>query len=139
MAHQSDHIIEPAEPLVSDTAAPRSTGGESVLGLVTTLAHGKKTIAKFTIVGTLLAVVISLILPVRYTGTTAILPPQQSQSSLANLMEGQMGMLAGLGKELGLKSGVDLYTAMLGSESVQNGVIRRFKLMDLYHEKTMTD
>jgi tyrosine-protein kinase Etk/Wzc len=139
MAHQSDHIIEPAESLISDTAAARSTGGESVLGLVTTLAHGKKTIAKFTIVGTLLAVVISLILPIRYTGTTAILPPQQNQSSLANLMEGQMGMLAGLGKDLGLKSGVDLYTAMLSSESVQDGVIRRFKLMDLYHEKTMTD
>jgi uncharacterized protein involved in exopolysaccharide biosynthesis len=111
---------------------------EGALELITSLVQRKNTIAKFTIVGTLLAAVISLLLPVRYSSTTVILPPQQGQS-LASLMVGQLGALAGLGKEIGLKSGVDLYAAMLASESVETGVVRQFKLMDVYHKKYMTD
>ncbi len=138
MPHESDHIVEPAEQMVSESATQRSNGNDGVLELFTVLARRKRTLARFTIVGTLLAVVMSLILPVRYTGTTVILPPQQSQS-LSNLMVGQIGMLAGLGRDFGLKSTVDLYAAMLQSESVQDALIRQFRLMGLYKVKTMAD
>ncbi len=138
MVRGSDKIIDPAEPLLGEPASVRSKGDVNLLKLLTTLAGRKKTIARFTIAVTLLTVVISLVLPVRYAGTTVILPPQQGQS-LANLMMGQLGALAGLGRELGVKSNIELYAAMLRSESVQYGLVRQFKLMELYHSKTMLD
>jgi uncharacterized protein involved in exopolysaccharide biosynthesis len=136
MAHERDHIFDPTEPIVSESI----TGGSSgrLLELATTLCRRKNTVAKFTILGTLIAVIVSLLLPVRYTGTTVILPPQQGQS-LANMVMGQLGALDGLGKDLGMKSPVDLYTAMLKSESVQNGLIEKFNLKALYRKKTMMD
>jgi uncharacterized protein involved in exopolysaccharide biosynthesis len=136
MAHESDHMVESAEQIVSESVPRRSKEDLDFIELATTLARRKNTIAKFTIVGTLLAVVISLMLQVKYTGTTVILPPQQSQS-FSSMVLGQVGMLAGLGRELGLKSTIDLYIAMLRSESVQNGLIQQFNLRDAYHQKTM--
>ena len=138
MARESDPILEPAESAFTEPVGDRRKRDVNLLELVTLLAVRKATIIKVTLVFTILAVVISLLLPVSYTGRTVILPPQQGQS-LAGVMLGQLGMLSGLGKELGLKSSVDLYIAMLKSESVQNGLIQRFNLLDVYHKKKLTD
>lgn len=136
MRHDSDNLIESTEPIAGSPAAPLQ--GENLLDLVTLLASRKRILARFTLVGALIAVVVSFIWPVRYTGTTMILPPQQS-SSLSGMMVGQLGMLAGLGRELGVKTTVDLYAAMLASESVQNALVQQFQLLNVYNEEKKVD
>jgi uncharacterized protein involved in exopolysaccharide biosynthesis len=138
MAHEGDHVMEPAEPLFTEANGRRPKADVDLIELLTVLASRKGTIAKFTLALTLLAVVYSLLLPVSYTAVTLILPPQQSQS-LAGAMLGQIGALAGIGKELGMKSSEDMYVAMLSSESVENALIQKFDLLNVYHAKKMVD
>ena len=138
MAHEGDHVMEPAEPLFTEANGRRPKADVDLLELLTVLALRKAAIIKFTLGITLLALIVSLLLPVSYMGKTLILPPQQSQS-LAGAMLGQLGALAGLGKELGVKSSVDLYLAMLSSESVENGLIQKFDLLTVYRTKKLID
>jgi len=130
--------MEPAEPLFTEANGRRPKADVDLLELLTVLALRKAAIIKFTLGITLLALIVSLLLPVSYMGKTLILPPQQSQS-LAGAMLGQLGALAGLGKELGVKSSVDLYLAMLSSESVENGLIQKFDLLTVYRTKKLID
>ena len=82
---------------------------------------------------------ISLLLPNIYTGTTKILPPQQSQSTAAAMLN-QLGGLAGIaGPSLGIKNPNDLYIGMLKSRTVADSLIARFELRKLYESKTADD
>jgi len=51
------------------------------LGILTALAHRKWLIARMTAIACLAGIVLSLLLPVQYTATTKIMPPQRAQSS----------------------------------------------------------
>src|SRR5690349_4428437 len=84
-----------------------------------------------------LALMISLLIPNKYTATTRILPPQQAQSSAAAML-GQLGALASLsGRDLGLKNPSDLYVGILKSRSIADDLINQFDLKHLYRDKKM--
>jgi uncharacterized protein involved in exopolysaccharide biosynthesis len=106
------------------------------------LAKRKGFIFKFVGVGLVLAVAIALLLPVRYSATTKIMPPQSGQSS-ALAMLGQLGQLAPLlgatGKDVGVRSSSDLYIYMLRSRTVSDDLIRQFSLLQVYKKKMMKD
>ncbi len=76
----------------------------------------------------------------RYTATTDFLPPQSSNSGSSALLAqlGGLGSLAGLASGGGIKSQSDLYVGLLKSETVEDGMIRRFNLMEQYHAKLMS-
>ena len=96
-------------------------------------------ILSVTCVAALLAAGISLLLPNIYTGTAKILPPQQNQSSASALL-GQLGGLAGLtGGAMGIKSPSDSYIAMLKSRTLNEKIVNRFDLQQVYEQKTLTD
>jgi len=139
MAFESDHIIEPPEPVSPDDVRNRRKPDVNMLELCVTLARRKTTVLKITAGLMILTVLLCLVLPARYTAQTVILPPPQTQS-FANVMLGQLSMLANLGvKDLGLKNSVDLYSAVLASQSVLDGIVDKFGLMSLYHRKTLED
>ena len=107
----------------------------SLFDLLILLAKHKKLVLGLPFIVALLAVGISLLLPNIYTGTTKILPPQQSQSG-ASAMLAQLGGLAGLaGGVAGIKSPNDLYIGMLKSRTVADNLIQRFDLMKIYEAK----
>ena len=107
----------------------------SLLDLLIVLAKHKILVLGLPFAVTVLAAGISLLLPNIYTGTTKILPPQQSQSG-ASAMLAQLGGLAGLaGGVGGIKSPNDLYIGMLKSRTVADNLIQRFDLNKLYDEK----
>jgi tyrosine-protein kinase Etk/Wzc len=89
------------------------------------------------------AIVISLILPIRYTAMTSILPPQQGNSAGSALMaqlSSSLGSVASLaGGSLGLKNPNDLQVAMLKSRTVEDAMVDRFHLMDLFKVKRKSD
>jgi len=91
------------------------------------------------------AIVLSYVLPNRYTSTARFLPPQQAQSSLGSMIGQQLGQLglgavSGLaGKDLGLKNPGDLYVGILKSRSVFDAVIEKYNLKKYYRESKLGD
>lgn len=136
---------EPTEPGTAPASVPAAAAAReiSLLELLTELARRKTLIARVTGAATVLGIVLSLVLPVRYTATTRIMPPQQTQSTAAMLMSqfassstSPLSALAGEG--LGLKNPNELYVGLLESSTVADALIRQFDLTRDYHAGDMT-
>jgi len=121
---------EPAESAEDDI---------SLLDLAIVLAKHKRLVLGLPIAAAVVSLVISLLLPNIYTGTTKVLPPQQTQSTSAVLA--QLGSLAGLagGTIPGVKNPNDLYVGMLKSRTVADNLIQRFDLNKLYEKRYQSD
>jgi uncharacterized protein involved in exopolysaccharide biosynthesis len=120
---------------------PRSSEFQ-LLDLLIVLSRRKRIVLGTTLASAVLAGIVSMLLPNRYTATTNILPPQQS-ASLAASMIGQLGALGPMAamaqKDLGLKNPNDLYLGMLRSRTAEDALIRRFDLLRVYRDKKMSD
>lgn len=125
---------------INEPAVPVRDGEESsLIDLLIILAKHKRMIVTVTTAAAILSLVISLLLPDRYTGTAKVLPPQQSQSTAAMLV-GQLSGLSGLGGGFaGIKNPNDLYVGMLKSRTVADKIIERFELQKLYEKQTMVE
>ena len=116
----------------------------SLIDILTQLAYRKWLIAKITGTAVLAGVILAMVLPVRYTATTKIMPPQQTQSTSSMLMMSQLtaagggGLAALAGAGLGLKNPNDIYIGMLKSRPVADAIIQKFGLMQEYHAKDGT-
>jgi tyrosine-protein kinase Etk/Wzc len=110
----------------------------SLLDLLVVIARRRWLIVKVTLGFAFMAGLISLTLAKRFTATTSILPPQQNTSTGTSLMAqlGSLGSVASLsGGSLGLKNPNDLQVAMLKSRTVEDAMLDRFHLIDLYRAK----
>jgi tyrosine-protein kinase Etk/Wzc len=124
---------------------PQAETEVSLLDIVAVLLERKRFIMRFVLGGAVLAIVVSLLLPVRYEGKIVLLPPQQN-SSVGSSLLGQLGGLGSLGSlaslaggSLGLKNPADMYVALLTSRTVEDAMIHRFGLMQEYKQKRMSD
>jgi uncharacterized protein involved in exopolysaccharide biosynthesis len=108
----------------------------SLLDLLIVVAKRKRLVLWVTAVFAILAIVISLILPVRYTAMVTLLPPQEN-SSMGAALASQLGNLGGVaalaGGSLGLKNPNDRYVAMLQSRTVEDAMVKQYGLMQEYH------
>src|SRR6266536_1713113 len=127
------------------SAAPISSDDDevSLLDLLIVLAKRKRTVLGIPFVVAIAAVIISLLLPNIYTGTTRILPPQQSASAASALLSQLGGAVGGLGGAasgaLGIRNPNDLYVGMLKSRTVADNLISRFELGKVYDEVRLSD
>jgi tyrosine-protein kinase Etk/Wzc len=115
----------------------------SLLDLFIVLVRYRWLIFKITACTIGAAIIISLILPIRYTAMTSILPPQQGSSAGSALMaqlSSSLGSVASLaGGSLGLKNPNDFQVAMLKSRTVEDAMVDRFHLMDFFKVKRKSD
>jgi tyrosine-protein kinase Etk/Wzc len=113
----------------------------SLIDLLIIIAKRKWFVLKVTFAFALIALLISLILPKKYTALTTVLPPQQN-SSISSALASQLGNLGSLGalagSSMGLKNPNDMYVAMFKSRTVEDAMIHRFNLMAEYHQKYMS-
>src|SRR6266446_8737739 len=130
-----------SEQIQRDVPAKESepTGDEiSLLDLLIVLAKHKRLVLGLPLVVAIAAAIVSLLLPNIYTGTTRILPPQQSASAataLLNQLGGAAGLLAGAtGGALGIRNPNDLYVGMLKSRTVADNLIAQFELAKVYDQ-----
>jgi uncharacterized protein involved in exopolysaccharide biosynthesis len=80
-----------------------------------------------------LALGVSFVIPPSYTARTQFLPPQPSAGGGAAAMLQGLGPLGGLaGAATGLKNPSDQFVSFLRSDSVERGVVERFKLKERY-------
>ena len=124
----------------SRDAAP-SEDEVSLLDLAIVLVRHRRRILGATLVTILVGLLLGLVLPVKFTAMTSILPPQQTASAGATLLAqlGGLGPLASAAGSLGLKNPSDLQVALLKSRTVEDAMVNRFHLMDQYHLKRMSD
>jgi len=112
----------------------------NLLDYLIVLLKRKKLILGTTFGAAIITAIISLIMSPIYRAETKILPPQQSSSSMAAQLMGQLGGAAGLlGGAVGIKTTNDLYIALLKSRPILDPIIDRFKLMELYKAKKRED
>ena len=128
---------------VFSTEAIGSTSEVTLIDVLTQLAYRKRLIFGITGTATLLGIAVSLILPVRYTATTKIMPPQQTQSAASMMMNqlassgsGSLALLAGGG--WGLKNPNDIYVSLLTSRPIADTIIQKFNLSASYRSRDMT-
>ena len=149
MAISTDPNPEPVRTERTDSAASSRMAASDVedsvnlLDLALVLAARKWFILGFSFSVAVLTAIVVLIMPVTYTATTTMLPPQQQESS-AMAMLGQLGGLASLAGgsaagALGLKNPDDLYIGLLQSDHVMDGIVQRFGLMNVYRAKRLSD
>ncbi len=130
-------------PPVPSTAGRTTTDDQiSLMDLLIVVAERKNIVLWVTAVFAILSLIISLVLPKRFTATVTLLPPQQS-SSAGIALPAQLGNLGGMaalaGSSLGLKSPNDMYVAMFRSRTVENAVAEHFGLMQQYKSKYLSD
>lgn len=93
-----------------------------------------------TVAGLLIATAIAFLIPKRYTSTAELMPPDQSTSPGAAIMASLTGGLAGLAESaLGVKTNGALFIGILKSDTVQDDVVRKFKLQKLYGARYIED
>ncbi len=145
MATHTDTLIE-AEPIAAEesASASRAQTEVSLLDITVLLVARKRFIVRFVLGAAALAILVAILLPVRYEAKIVLLPPQQS-SSMASALLGQLGNLGSLGGlsslagGLGIKSPADMYVSLLTSRTVEDAMIQRFGLVQEYREKRMSD
>lgn len=130
-------------PGTDTSKATRSSNDVSLLDLLIVIGRRKKFLAVSTLAVGMLALIVTLLIPKRYTAATTVLPPQQGSSSLSAALLSQVGNLGALGSlaggSLGLKNPADMTISLLKSRSVEDAMIQRFDLMKLYHDKKLSD
>jgi tyrosine-protein kinase Etk/Wzc len=130
---------------LSPGSAPIDDDSVNLLDIALVLAARKWFIILFSFSVAVLTAIMVLIMPVTYTATTTMLPPQQQESSAMALL-GQIGGLAslaggaggGAASALGLKNQDDLYVGLLQSDHVMDGIVQRFDLVKVYKSKRFT-
>ncbi len=128
-----------APPVSHDTAKDEEI---SLLDLLIILAERKCIVLSFTLGFAILGIVVSLLLPVRYTATVTLLPPQQN-SSIGSALASQLGSLGGIASlatgGLSLKNPNEMFVAMLKSGTVEDAMVQHFDLMREYRQHYLSD
>ena len=130
---------------IQDTGTPTHTPGQtleddgtdeiSLLDLALVVAENLRLLIIGPLLVGLAALGISFAVPPTFTAKVVMLPPQQQQSAAASALQ-NLGALAGLaGGVAGIKSPADQYVALMQTTTVEDRLIERFKLMEVYDAK----
>jgi tyrosine-protein kinase Etk/Wzc len=143
---QTETAIQVDPILIEESlGAPQREAEVTLLDIAVLLVQHKRFVARFVLGAALLAVVVALVLPVRYEAKMVLLPPQTQSSSLAATMLGQIGNMGSLGSlasmagGMGMKTQTDMYVSLLKSRTVEDAMIKRFNLMTEYRQRRMSD
>lgn len=121
---------------------PNPTRELNLMDVLVALRRGWKFILWSAAGVAALTTIIVFLIPNKYTATTVLLPPTQS-NSMSSVLMGQLGgssTLASLaGASLGIKNPGDMYVSLFRSRTVEDALIQNFGLMARYREKTMVD
>jgi uncharacterized protein involved in exopolysaccharide biosynthesis len=94
------------------------------------------------VIGLLASAIIAVLIPVRYTSTTRLMPPDQAGAGVASMLAalgkgGELGMIGG--ELLGLHTSSDLFVGILHSRTMQDELINKFDLRKVYGNKQWGD
>lgn len=103
----------------------------------------RKIVLLNTLTITMIAVIISLILPPQYTAVATVLPPSDDNMMFGLMSTSVSSGLAGLAKMgasiPGLATPSDLFAAILRSDRIKTTIITKYNLMDVFKTKLLQD
>ncbi|HEY3974197.1 MAG TPA: Wzz/FepE/Etk N-terminal domain-containing protein [Candidatus Sulfotelmatobacter sp.] len=103
----------------------------------------RRFVSRCAAVGLVTSLIIAFLIPVRYTSTTRLMPPDQAGASMASMLAalGKGGSELGvMGSELlGLKTSGDLFVGVLHSRTIQDRLVNKFDLRKVYGERRWED
>jgi len=106
----------------------------------------RRFIVRNVVIVTIAAVIISLILPLKFTATATILPPNPEQEMMFGFIPGFApgGISSGFSSMLGgMVPGVstpsDLYATIMKSSRIKRAIIDKYNLKEEFKAKTMHD
>ena len=119
---------------IQDTQAQSLVEDDEInlLDLVQTVVDNLRLLVVGPLAVGVAALGISFLVTPTFTAQVSFLPPQQSQGMAASLLN-SLGAQGGMaGAAAGLKNPADQYVSFLKSNSIEDALIDRFKLMDRY-------
>ena len=119
----------------------QSTNNDEInlLDLLLVLAKHWKMIVVVPFVVAVITAIYTLTMPNIYTAKTVIIPSDNDSGGISSLM-GQLGGLAAMaGGSFGGKNTSEQYVTMINSETLQDPIIDKFKLIDHYKAKLRSD
>ena len=120
------------------SSAPATDDELDLLDVMIAIAKHKALVLGAPLIVAGLVALATFMMPNIYTATARILPPQQTPSMAAAVLNQLGGALAETpGVTWGIKNPNDIYVGMLKSRTVADHLIERFKLRRLYHKKTL--
>ncbi len=135
---QAEVIPEPAAPLDDPAlaAAAEDAARKQRIARIRLLWDGRRTLARFAVLGFALALLAALLIPKQFVSTTRLMPPEQGSTSMAMMaaLAGKIGdSVGGLSALLpSIKTTGDLFVGVLGSRTVQDDLIQKFDLRKRY-------
>ncbi len=116
----------------------------SLLDYFEVIVKWRKMIIRNVIIVTIIAIVISLLLPLQYTSTATILPPNAEQNLMAGLLASGLSTggtgISNLGATMmGLTTPSDLYAAILKSGNIKSRLVEKYNLKKIFKTKTYHD
>ncbi len=146
-----DHELEPVSEVLLDrhddtTVQPVEPVPTSFV-VVRLLWDQRAFLLRWAVRGVVIATIIALLVPNRYTSTTRLMPPENPGGSSLAMLSAMIGKtaaaapaLGGLASDiLGTKSSGALYMETLRSRTVQDRLINRFDLRRVYWVRYMED
>jgi capsule polysaccharide export protein KpsE/RkpR len=110
--------------------------GWRIVAKLNLLWENRQFLFRCAAIGLVASTIIAFLIPVRYTSTTRLMPPDQSGQGMASMLAAfgkATGGLGSIGGEmLGLKTSGDLFVGVLQSRGVQDDVINKFDLRKVY-------
>jgi capsule polysaccharide export protein KpsE/RkpR len=121
---------------------PVPTGSENTTEALRLLWTKRAFLFRAVCIGFVVAVVIALLVPKRYTSTTKLMPPDHGTGSGMEMIEALTGKgspaLGALGGQLlGLKTTGDLFIGILQSRTVRDDLISKYDLKKVYGTSRM--
>lgn len=113
----------------------------SILDLLLALGPYRRLILLITVAFGILGLAAAWIVRPSFTSHTIILPPRQNASLAANMASelSNLGVMSGLvNSGLGIKNEVDLYAALLKSDTIADSLIKEFNLQHEYKAKYLS-
>lgn len=119
-----------SSPTVGD--ARLSSGNVDFVDALIVLARHKRLIIGLPLASALLSAAIAVVWPASYVASTKLLPPQQAQSGAAALLNQLGGVAGAMAGSAGLKNPSDVYVGMLKSRRIEDSLVKRFDLKNVY-------
>ena len=144
IANREPRYAEPSlEPdLISDTEAYAGERGRAVARLGLLWAQ-RQILYRWAAIGLAVSIIIAFVIPVRYTSTVRLMPPDQAQQGVASMLAalgktgGDIGAIGG--ELLGLKTSGDMFVGVLRSRTVEDDLINKFDLRKVYGHRRYAD
>ncbi|HTU42949.1 MAG TPA: GNVR domain-containing protein [Candidatus Aquilonibacter sp.] len=132
---QEPRFVDPdlAQELVIEAEDGRAVRNRAI-DRFTLLWEKRRFLFRCAAVGFLCSTALVFLIPVRYTSTTRLMPPDQAGQGIASMLAALgKGDLGSIGGELfGMKTSGDLFVGVLHSRTVEDAVVTKFDLRKVY-------